>query len=211
MTIGKGTTWGAPFRLPDSAPVFDSDATIFHWLNPEVSAVSAIDGLCATLEGPAIGLVGGSLWKMLGGASCVGRVRTAGALGYPCDLIEVSTDRGRFRCLSALSAHTLLWSRVLLAMNVQDLGRFRFGHRAHPGDGLVDVYEAQLPLQQRVLVARRARLGAHLPHPGIHEQRVTEFAVDFVRPLSFRLDGVRCGRSSVFAVKVLPDAITVVI
>ena len=119
-----------------------------------------------------VGLTGGSLWSMLGGASCVGRITTSESVGYPCDVVDVRTDVGDFRFIASMAAHTLTWSRAVLAMNVQDFGRFRFGHRAHPGDGLVDIYQADLPMQQRFLVAKRARLGAHLPHPFIREQRV---------------------------------------
>ena len=201
MTIGKGTTWGSPHPLPNGAAVLNTDADIFRWLNAQ-----AADSVL-----PAIGLTGGSLWAMLGGASCVGRVTSADAVGYPCDVIEVKTDAGGFRFASTLSAHTLTWSRVLVAMNVQDLGPYRFGHRAHPGDGLVDVYEAQLPLQQRFLVAKRARLGAHLPHPGIRERRVAEATIELGKPLRFRLDGVACGRSASFVISVLADALMVII
>lgn len=210
MTIGKGTSWGAAHVLPHGAPILSSDSAIFHWLNAKPAVGEHGPGPIPSAP-LVIGLSGGSLWAMLGGGSCVGRVTSADAIGFPCDVIDVQTDAGRFRFAASLSAHTRTWSRVVLAMNVQDLGRFRFGHRAHPGDGLVDIYEAELPAQQRFLVAKRARLGAHLPHPGIRERRVEGATLTLARPLRFWLDGVACGRSSSFALKVLPDALTVIL
>ena len=207
MTIGKGTSWGSPRQLPAGSPVLDSDASLFHWLNSG-SPVNSTDSTDALSD---VGLTGGSLWSMLGGASCVGRITTSESVGYSCDVVDVRTDVGDFRFIASMAAHTLTWSRAVLAMNVQDFGRFRFGHRAHPGDGLVDIYQADLPMQQRFLVAKRARLGAHLPHPFIREQRVAHAELTLRRPMRFWLDGVACGRSASFALRVEPDALTVII
>ena len=202
MTIGKGTGWGYPSTLPAGAMVHGSDRSLFEFVNRQRAEGSTLV-LC--------GLAGGSLWSMLGGPSCIGRVLTSEAMTYPCDLVRVETDSGQWWFAGSLVARTRTWSRALLAMNVQNIGPYRFGHRAHPGDGLVDVYEAALPFQQRVLVAKRARLGAHLPHPGVREQRVREgrFALD--RAVGFWLDGQRCGRSRTFSLVVEPDALSVVI
>ena len=202
MSIGKGTGWAYPASLAIGAAVFADDHSLFFAFNAARRNETPLD---------PVGLTGGSLWKMLGGPSCPGRLHTADALAFPCDLVRVETDHDVYWFANALLARTRLWRRALVAMNSQDLGPYRFGHRAHPGDGLVDVYESDLSFQQRILVAKRARLGAHLPHPGISERRVARAEIVLDAPRSFSLDGIACGRSRRFSLEVEPDALTVVV
>jgi diacylglycerol kinase family enzyme len=96
-------------------------------------------------------------------------------------------------------------------MNAQWYGPYDLGPRSHPDDGLLDTYDARLPLSDLPKVASRARHGAHLPHPGIGERRTRATEVSFDRPLSLELDGVMVGRFRNLAVRVEPDAIRVVV
>jgi hypothetical protein len=202
MTIGKGTEWGTPGLLPSGAPVISSDEELFHYVNQRRS-----EGVDLS----AVGLSGGALWSMIGGGSVPGRLFTPESRMYPCDIGRVDTGHESYWFVSSLVARTSTWSRVFLAMNVQDVGPYRFGHRAHPGDGLLDVYEARLALQQRVLVAQRAKLGAHLPHPQIRERRVSSARTAFDRPLPLWLDGVRCAKHANLSITLEVDALTVVV
>ena len=202
MTIGKGTEWGRPGTLPPGSPVFDSDAELFRAVNTIRSRGDAVG---------AVGLTGGTLWEMIGGATVVGRLHTDAAREYPCDLGRVETDAGRYWFSSFMLARTFGWRRVAVAMNAQNIGQFRFGHRAHPNDGLLDVYEADVDLQQRFLIAKRAKLGAHLPHPQVVERRCATAVLQFGRPRRVSLDGVVIGRSSSVTLAVEPDAMTLVI
>ena len=202
MTIAKGTDWGYPAELPLESPVHNDDASLFRSINELRSSQTAIG---------VVGLTGGTLWEMLGGPTCVGRLLTTDARAYACDLGRVETDEGTFWFGCSLVARTLTWSSVVLAMNAQNIGPYRFGHRAHPNDGLLDVYEADLPLQQRLAVAKRAKLGAHLPHPGIRERRVGSVSISMPHRRKFWLDGVASGRSRNFTLTVEPDALTVVV
>ena len=125
--------------------------------------------------------------------------------------VEVYIDGERHWFVAHVVARTRLWSYALVAMNAQWLGRWNIGPRAHPNDGLVDVYESRLAPGQRLAVRRRLRQGAHLPHPGITERRTPETTVRFPRALRVVLDGRRIGTARELALRVLPDALTVVV
>ena len=96
-------------------------------------------------------------------------------------------------------------------MNAQWLGDWNLGPRAHPNDGRLDTYDARLRPSQLLAVRSRLRLGAHLPHPGIHERRAPAVQVTLERPLPVRVDGDDIGRARALSVRVEPDALTVVI
>ena len=203
MTIGKGTDWGVPGLLPPGSPSAATD----HELRAVVQAVRQ-----AGAEMPIVGLTGGTLWQTMGGPSVVGRLTTSCAVRYAVDVICARIDDdGPKWFVSALIARTALWTHTTVAMNAQFIGPYRFGVRAHPDDGLVDVYEANLSIADVVKVASRAKLGAHLPHPGIRELRCADCRLTFQRRRSITLDGDRVGRARAVALEVEPDALTVVI
>lgn len=203
MTIGKGTDWGVPGLLPLGSPSAATD----HELRAIVQTVRQ-----AGVEMPIVGLTGGALWQTMGGPSVVGRLTTLSAVRYAVDVICARIDDdGPTWFVSALIARNALWTHTTVAMNGQFVGPYRFGVRAHPDDGLVDVYEANLSIADVVKVASRAKLGAHLPHPGIRELRCADCRLTFDHRRSIKLDGDRVGRARVVALEVEPDALTVVI
>jgi hypothetical protein len=158
-----------------------------------------------------VGLLGGDLCRTLGGRGEAARLRSTDAMTFPVDLGEVLLD-GRLRFFVAhLVARDRLWRRLFLAMNAQWLGRWNAGPRAHPNDGLLDVYEARLRPGQLLAVDARARRGAHLPHPAITERRVPAAQARFERPRAIYLDGVRVGTARDLSVRVQPDALRVVV
>jgi diacylglycerol kinase family enzyme len=110
-----------------------------------------------------------------------------------------------------LAAHDRLWRRAFVAMNAQWLDGWNLGPRAHPGDGLLDTYDAHLRIGDLWQVRRRLHLGAHLPHPGIRERRTASAQIELERALPLALDGVPCGRVRSLSIRVEPDALTVVV
>ena len=202
MTIRKGEAWGRPGPLPDDGVVVASD----H------EAAEVIGR--ARREGrpyPALGLVGGDLCRTLGGAGGAGRLRTPEAVTFPVDLGEVLVDGRLHFFVAHLVARNRWWTRAFVAMNAQWVGGLNLGPRAHPDDGLLDVYDARLGVTDVVKVRARARTGAHLPHPGIKARRVPAAQVGFDRPLTVWLDGERLGPARRLSVRVEPDALTVVV
>jgi hypothetical protein len=200
--IAKGEAWGRPGPLPPDGVVVATDA--------EARAlVEAARRRSAPL--PAIGLLGGDLCKTLGGTSDRARLRSEVAVTFTVDVGAVLLDGRLHWFVAHLVARTAGWSTAFAAMNAQWRGRWNLGPRAHPGDGLLDTYRADLSLADRLKVRARLPAGAHLPHPGIRERRVAALQVEFERPLAVELDGKPAGRARALAIRVEPDALTLVI
>ena len=200
MPIFKGSPYGEQGTLPDDGVVVRSDA----------EARAVIER--ARQEGrpcPPLGLLGGDLCRTLGGPGDEARLRSPDAVRFPVDLGEVLLD-GRLHVFVAhLVARTRGWGHVVAAMNAQFVGSWVLGPRAHPNDGLLDVYQADLSIPQRLQVRSRVRHGAHLPHPGIKERRTAAMQIELPSPRSVHLDGERVGEACNLALRVEPDALTV--
>ena len=202
MTVAKGQAWGWPSPLPPEGVVVADDDAARRVLE------------AARREGrpwPVLGLVGGDLCRTLGGTGDAARLSSSEAVTFPVDLGEALLDGRLHLFLAHLVAHDLLWTTVVAAMNAQWRGAWNLGPRAHPNDGLLDVYEAKLGLADRAKVRSRLRHGAHLPHPRIHERRVPAAEMELDRPLAVALDGERVTRARRLSVRVVPDALRVVV
>lgn len=201
--IGKGTEWGTQGVLPEGAPIANTDASLRRLVN---------EARLAGHDVPIVGLAGGSLWRTLGGASVPARLRSMDTWRYPIDVVRVRLDgRDPTWFVGHLVARSPRWRQLFVAMNAQWLGRYRLGHRAHPNDGLADVYEAALGLGELWKVSRRARTGSHLPHPSINERRVRTLDVTFDNARLVQLDGSVIGQVKSLSMEVEPDALTVVL
>jgi len=200
MPISKNSPYGEPGLLPDDAVVVRSDA--------EARAVVER----ARAEGrpyPPLGLLGGDLCRTLGGTGDETRLRSPDAVRFPVDLGEVLLD-GRLQVFVAhLVVRTRGWSHVVAAMNAQFVGPWVVGYRSHPNDGLLDVFEADLSLADRLKVRARIRHGTHMPHPRIKERRTAAVQIELDRPRPIYLDGERSGEARVLSLRLQPDALTV--
>lgn len=201
--IQKGQDWGSPGVLPPGAVVVRSDA--------EARAV-VTEARRTSRELPAIGLLGGDLCRTLGGRGDEGRLRSGEAMVLPCDLGTVLLDGRLHYFVAHLVARRRWWrGRAFVAMNAAWLGSWNMGPRAHPGDGLLDTYDARLPLRQAVAVRSRLPQGAHLPHPAIAERRTKALQVDLESGMALRLDGELVGAARTLSLRIEPDALTVVV
>jgi len=167
---------------------------------------------------PVLGLLGGDLFRTLGGRDpATGtdgsetRLRADGGVVFSVDLGEVLVDGRLHLFVAHLVARSRLWTRAFVAMNAQWLGSWNLGPRAHPGDGLLDTYDVHLKPAQLLPVRSRLHHGAHLPHPGIKERRTAAIQVELERELVVRVDGEAVGGGRRLAVRVEPDALTVVV
>lgn len=200
MPIAKGEPWGRRAAVPPGAVEVASDAEAREVLE------SARRG---KRPFPPLVLLGGDLFRTLGGGAGGARPAPGDAVVFTIDVGEALVD-GRMRLFVAhLVARSPLWGRGLAVMNAQWLGRWNLGPRAHPNDGLLDTYHFRLPPVQRVLMRSRLLLGAHLPHPAVVERRTAAVTVDFERPLAVRVDGAHEGTARSIAVRCSPDAATV--
>ncbi len=209
MPIAKGGPYGAPGPFPVDGVVVASDA----------EARQAVEAARRERRPPpALGLLGGDLYRTLGGSDGAkrqgdgeARLRSDGGVVFPVDLGEVLIDGRLHLFVAHLVARSRLWTRAFVAMNAQWLGAWNLGPRAHPGDGLVDTYDAHLKLSQLLPVRARLHHGAHLPHPGIKERRTGAIQVDLEQDLAVEVDGEAIGKGRRLAVRVEPDALTVVV
>ena len=190
MTIKPGQQWG------DAASV-TADLVVAS----DRKMSRALDAARAHNEPfPTFRVTGGDLLRTLGGAS---------GLAFPLDVGEVLLD-GR---LHFFTAHLLLqpqgWRRFVVAMNTPWMGEWNFGPKAHPNDGVLDVYDANLNLFEWRKVRARLTAGAHLPHPRIESHRTKAMTFEFPKPAAVKLDGEEFGTAKHVAIRVLPDALTV--
>ncbi|MGQ0744223.1 MAG: hypothetical protein ACT4OS_07815 [Acidimicrobiales bacterium] len=115
-------------------------------------------------------------------------------------------DGVEHRFVAHLVVRNWWWGRAFVVMNSQWLGPWLAAPRAHPGDGLLDIFDVSLPLGQVAAVKSRIGIGAHLPHPGITERRTQETEIDLGRRYRVYLDGRRVGRARHVGVRVLGEA-----
>ena len=100
---------------------------------------------------------------------------------------------------------------LTVVMNAAWLGSLRLGPRAHLNDGLLDVTHGRFRLGELWEARRRAVAGDHLPHPGLVVRRVDHWEIPFGRPRHVWVDGRSAGRAWGLAVRLIPDALTVVV
>jgi hypothetical protein len=202
VTIEKGRTWGRPAPLPDDGIVTHGDRAVSLAVERSRRDRRPV---------PTFGLLDGDLCRTLAGPGDEGRLRGAEAMTFPVDAGEALVD-GRVRFFVAhLVARNRWWTRAVVVMNAQWLGRLYLGPRAHPNDGLLDVFDARLRPLDLLKVRARARTGTHLPHPGIAVRRAPAVQVGFDRPLTLWLDGERVGAVRNLSVRVQADALKVVV
>jgi hypothetical protein len=205
VTISKGSPYGSPgVPLPDGGVVVRSDHEARLVLEE------------ARRQGrpwPVLGLLGGDLYRTLGGGGRgdEARLRSREAVTFPVDVGHVLVD-GRIHLFVAhCIARSRSWRRTVAAMNAQWFRDWNLGPRAHPNDGLVDVYDAALTLADLPKVRSRLHTGSHLPHPRIGQRRAPGVQLELDRPLPVWLDGEVADRGRVLSVRVEPDALTVVV
>jgi hypothetical protein len=205
MAIRPGEPWGRPADddVRAAMVVCDSDA-----------AAGALFAAARESDRrpPVVGLLGGDLWRTLG-APRGGRARLEGpeAMCFEVDVGEAMLDGAVHWFVAHLVARRSWWrGRVVAAMNAEFLGTWTVAPRAHPGDGLLDVVDADLPLSERWEARRRLSYGAHVPHPRITVRRTPTAHLN-VSGLRVRLDGRDVGRADELSLCALDQALTVVI
>jgi hypothetical protein len=191
MTIRAGQDWGEPVEVP-----------------PDVVDVSRDDVAAERLgETRPVRLCGGDLWTSLGA-----RTHGTGAMRYPVDVLRVDADGRPLVGIAHVVARRSWWRGPILAvMNTDRLGRWDVAPRAHPNDGRADVIEVDSGMSARARwqAWRRLPAGTHVPHPQLHNRRITDETWTFDRPRRLWVDGVARGTVRSLRVAVEPDGATV--
>jgi hypothetical protein len=203
VTVGKGEAWGGPGALPPDGVVVDSDLAARRVVT---------EARRANRPMPPLGLLAGDLARTCGATGREDRLRSPDAQTLPVDLGEVVVDGSLHFFVAHLVARRSWWrGPIVAAMNAQFLGDWDVAPRSHPGDGRLDLVEADLSLSDRWKARSRLRTGTHVPHPGIHERRVKGVQLDLAPGTSVWLDGERIGPARALSIRVAADALTVVV
>lgn len=203
MTVEKGAPWGTHGPLPPDGVVVRTDAQARHVIEPRRRAGEPI---------PPLGLVGGDLARTVGAPGGGERLASPDAVQLPVDLGSVLIDGRQHWFVAHLVARRSWWrGRVVAVMNAQWLGAWDVAPRGHPNDGLLDVFDADLSLDDRWKARSRLRTGTHVPHPGIRQQRSAAIQLEFERPTPVWLDGERVAEARHLAVRIEADALTCVV
>jgi hypothetical protein len=203
MTIERGRAWGEPGPLTTDGVVVRDDAQARMVVEPRRRAGEPL---------PMLGLAGGDLCRTLGGTGDEGRLHGPNARRLPVDLGSVLVDGRQHWFVAHLVVRRGWWrGRLIAVMNAQFVGRWDVAPRSHPNDGRLDVVDADLSLADRWKAWRRLPHGAHVPHPGIREQRVAAVQLELTAPAGVWLDGMCIGEARRLSVRVEPDALTVVV
>lgn len=204
MSIERGRDWGEPGPIPSGIAVVSDDAAASDIVTAARRADEPI---------PPIRLTGGDLARTLGVVpDRGGRPGAPGPAGVRLRVdVGAALLDGRLHWFVAHLVARRSWLRgpILVATNAAFLGRWNIAPRAHPGDGRLDVLEADLPLGDRLAARRRLPSGTHVPHPGIRVRRVDATQVDLGRPVPIHLDGRRRGTARSLSIRVEADALEV--
>lgn len=203
MTVRKGEAWGGPGALPEDGVVVASDLAARRVVT---------EARRANREVPALGLLAGDLARTCGATGSEARLRSPDAQRLPVDLGEVLVDGSLHFFVAHLVARRSWWrGPIVAAMNAEFLGDWDVAPRSHPGDGRLDLFEADLSLGDRWKARSRLRTGTHVPHPGIQERRVKAVQLDLAPGTQVWLDGERIGPARALSIRCVPDALTVVV
>lgn len=206
----RGPGWGVDFgvagEIPSDALAADSDAAAGKMVAEARRANRAI---------PSVVLTGGDLARTLGvatGGARSGPAAIAGAAGAKVAVdVGAALVDGRLHWFVAhLVARRSWWrGRLLVAANASFIGRWNAAPRSHPGDGRLDVFDADPPLTVRLAARRRLPSGTHVPHPLITQRRTAASQYDLDPALDVYLDGVSLGRARTLSLRVEAGALEV--
>ncbi|MCE2511774.1 MAG: hypothetical protein J4F50_04295 [Acidimicrobiia bacterium] len=203
-----GVDWGEVGEIPAGARTAASDAAAGEIVAESRRANRAI---------PPVVLTGGDLARTLGVetgqlAETSRPVTTQGTAGVRVAVdVGAALVDGRLHWFVAhLVARRSWWrGRLLVAANASFIGRWNAAPRSHPGDGRLDVFDADPPLTVRLAARRRLPSGTHVPHPRITQRRVAASQYDLDPDLDIYLDGVRLDRARTLSLRVEAGALDV--
>ena len=225
-----GVDWGEVGEIPADARTAPSDAAAGGIVAEARRAGRAIPPVVLTggdlartlgvgtgggsASTPGVGTGGGSASTLGVGtgqrAGTPGPASPQGATGVRVAVdVGAALVDGRLHWFVAhLVARRSWWrGRLLVAANASFIGRWNAAPRSHPGDGRLDVFDADPPLAVRLAARRRLPSGTHVPHPRITQRRVAASQYDLDPGLDIYLDGVRLDRARTLSLRVEPGAL----
>jgi diacylglycerol kinase family enzyme len=199
----RGEDWGEQGPLPAEGVVVSTDAEARRVVE---------DARRRGEDPPPLGLLGGDLAATLGATGAEARLHRHDATRVRVDVGSVLLDGRLHWFVAHLVARRSWWrGRIVAAMNADAIGRLRVAPRAHPGDGRLDLVDADPPVLQRLEARRRLRTGDHVPHPDISIRPVEAVQLDLDPPLRVWLDGEALGPARALSIRVEPAGLIVVV
>ena len=204
----RGPGWGVDFgvagQIPPDALAADSDAAAGKIVAEARRANRAI---------PSVVLTGGDLARTLGlspaRTASSSSLAAAGAR-FAIDVGAALVDGRLHWFVAHLVARRSWWrGRLLVAANASFVGRWNAAPRSHPGDGRLDVFDADPSLSVRLAARHRLAAGTHVPHPEITQRRIAAAQYDLDPALDVYLDGVRLERARTLSLRIEPGALEV--
>ncbi len=212
---GWGAEWGTPGSIPKDAIEASSDLDAARLVGKARRAGN---------EFPPVVLRGGDLARTLGlkpskelrDTESNKTIKTSKTNKDPegfsvqVDVCSALVD-GRLHWFIAhlVARRSWLRGRVLVVANASFIGNWNIAPRAHPGDGKVDVLDANPSMRVRLAARRRLPAGTHLPHPDIKPRRTAARQFDLGSGLDVYVDGQMATRARTLSVRVYPAALQV--
>jgi len=202
MNIEKGRSWGSLSPLPPEGVIIKTNKELLEKVN---------DCKRQGIDLPTFGLLGGDLWRTLGGRRAEERLYGGEATTLDIDLGCALLDGKIFWFCAHMFIGSKLKGEKIFISNVAHYGKMNPAPKAHPGDGKFDMLEVKLSPFQTFKAVKRVSAGTHIPHPGIKYRQVSSEQFSFGKKLSIGIDGKNIGKFSTVSIRIENEALRVVI
>ena len=202
MNIEKGRSWGSLSPLPPEGVIIKTNKELLEKVN---------DCKRQGIDLPTFGLLGGDLWRTLGGRRAEERLYGGEATTLDIDLGCALLDGKIFWFCAHMFIGSKLKGEKIFISNVAHYGKMNPAPKAHPGDGKFDMLEVKLSPLQTFKAVKRVSAGTHIPHPGIKYKQVSSEQFSFGKKLSIEIDGKNIGKYSTVSIRIENEALRVVI
>ena len=202
MNIEKGRSWGSLSPLPPEGVIIKTNKELLEKVN---------DCKRQGIDLPTFGLLGGDLWRTLGGRRAEERLYGGEATTLDIDLGCALLDGKIFWFCAHMFIGSKLKGEKIFISNVAHYGKTNPAPKAHPGDGKFDMLEVKLSPLQTFKAVKRVSAGTHIPHPGIKYKQVSSEQFSFGKKLSIEIDGKNIGKFSTVSIRIENEALRVVI
>jgi len=202
MNIEKGRSWGSLSPLPPEGVIIKTNKELLEKVN---------DCKRQGIDLPTFGLLGGDLWRTLGGRRAEERLYGGEATTLDIDLGCALLDGKIFWFCAHMFIGSKLKGEKIFISNVAHYGKTNPAPKAHPGDGKFDMLEVKLSPFQTFKAVKRVSAGTHIPHPGIKYRQVSSEQFSFGKKLSIGIDGKNIGKFSTVSIRIENEALRVVI
>ena len=202
MNIERGRSWGSLSPLPPEGVIIKTNKELLEKVN---------DCKRQGIDLPTFGLLGGDLWRTLGGRRAEERLYSGEATTLDIDLGCALLDGKIFWFCAHMFIGSKLKGEKIFISNVAHYGKTNPAPKAHPGDGKFDMLEVKLSPFQTFKAVKRVSAGTHIPHPGIKYKQVSSEQFSFEKKLSIEIDGKNIGKFSTVSIRIENEALRVVI